>query len=74
MRQAHRQSGLRLRQVDKVLLPQTFVWYKRALCWCLWKTPVQRLMRLRWRSPYRRVVDVFSVAPGVDYRVDDVGD
>lgn len=42
---------------DVALLPWTYPWWKRALCWLVWKNrPFKWLAGLFWSSPYRKVV------------------
>lgn len=36
-------------------LVDTFPWWKRALAWLLWRTPLRRLWRTRFHSPYGTV-------------------
>ena len=62
---------MKLRPVDAKLLPQTYPLPKRVACWLLWKTPIlswpwRILARvLRIKSPYRKVVLVAQVLPGL---------
>lgn len=40
-------------EVDRLI--DTFPWWKRALAWSLWRTPLKRLWQSRFHSPYGTV-------------------
>ena len=62
---------VKLHPVDAKLRPQTYRWPKRFACWILWKTwPVRWFWRplafvFRLKNPYRKVVLVARVLPGM---------
>lgn len=41
--------------IDVAQLVETFPWWKRVLAWCIWRTPVRRLVEWRFFSPYGSV-------------------
>ncbi len=44
---------------DVMLLPWTYPWWKRVLCYLVWKNrPFKWVAGLLWSSPYRKVVVV----------------
>jgi len=55
-----------MRIVDVVLLPWTYPWWRRALCFVFWKVPpMSWLMRGFWQSPYGQVVAVAQIEPAL---------
>ncbi len=43
---------------DVLLLPWTYPWPKRVLCWIIWRTSIKYVTRLFGKSPYCKVVAV----------------
>jgi len=46
---------------DVEILVRTFPWWKRAVAWCLWKTPIRLLLRRRFVNPYGFVIGIVRV-------------
>ena len=50
-----------LQIVDVALLPQTYRWWKRIICWFLWSFPLKYFTRLFGRNPYCKIVALCNV-------------